>query len=223
MKKLKILVLLFFVFGLFTAFTGAVSAKEINPVDIKQKLQVNSETKGKKFTVGIMGNYYKICLNNNIASVYEDVKVLKCSNTEVVSSLGEKGIQRTKNILDSNVAGFSVNLPRGYGYTLLYALGITDNSKTNESYRETTDLSVALYSSKSDTICLTEVVDSSTYYSDIDRSKLKATLFLVGDIIKVDLTVKQYQSLWWGDQPLYTEEVTAYVICNLHDYVEYTE
>ncbi len=92
MKKLKILVLLFFVFGLFTAFTGAVSAKEINPVDIKQKLQVNSETKGKKFTVGIMGNYYKICLNNNIASVYEDVKVLKCSNTEVVSSLGEKGI-----------------------------------------------------------------------------------------------------------------------------------
>ena len=210
-------------FALFIMmFSHNAFAAEINPTDIKSKLETNSETKGKKFTVGIMGNYYKISLSNKSAYVYRNVKVLKCSNIETISSLGENGLQRTKNILASNVAGFSVNLPRRYGYTLLYALGLADDSKTGETFRETTDLYVSLYSSNSDTICLTEVVDSSTYYSNIDRSKTYATLYLVGDVIKVKLIVQQYQSWWWGDQCLYTEEVNAYVICNLHDYVEYT-
>ena len=182
-------------------------ASEIDPTAIKNKLETNMEIKGKKFQVGMMGNYYKICLHGNPAWVYEDIKIF----------------QRTKTILASNVVGFSVNLPRGYGFTLLYGMNLTDDSKTNETFRETTDLTVQLLSSTLDTIFLTEVEASSTYYSSIDRSKNKATLYLVGDVIKVNLTVKQYQSWWWGDQLLYSEEVTAYVICNLHDYVEYSD
>ncbi len=222
MKRISKYLFLLVILGLFLVFSNNVFAAEVNPNDIKSKLETNGDTKGKKFTVGVMGNYYKICLTNNQAYVYNDVKILKCSDTKVISELGENGLQRTKSILESNVAGFSVNLPRGYGYTLLYALGLTDDSKTNETFRETADLSVKLSTTSTATICLTEVVDSSTYYSDIDKSKTKATLYLVGDVIKTTLTVKQYQSWWWGDQPLYTEEVTAYVICNLHDYVEYT-
>ncbi|MDE5715460.1 MAG: hypothetical protein K2I42_04940 [Anaeroplasmataceae bacterium] len=73
------------------------------------------------------------------------------------------------------------------------------------------------------TISVKKIVDSSTYYSDIDRvNKNKATLYLKGDVIKVVLTVKQYQSWWWGDQQLTSKEVTAYVICNLYDSIEYS-
>lgn len=47
--------------------------------------------------------------------------------------MGPNGIQRTKNILNSDIVGFSVNLPRGYGYTLLYGLGLQDDSKTYDA------------------------------------------------------------------------------------------
>ncbi len=212
------------IFGIFMMMGSANTfASEIDPTAIKNKLETNTEIKGKKFQVGMMGNYYKVCLHGNPAWVYEDIKILQCSNTQRISTLGENGLQRTKTILANNVVGFSVNLPRGYGFTLLYGMNLTDDSKTNETFRETTDLTIQLLSSTLDTIFLTEVEASSTYYSSIDRSKNKATLYLVGDVIKVNLTVKQYQSWWWGDQPLYSEEVTAYVICNLHDYVEYSD
>ncbi len=222
MKRMFKYLFLLVILVLFLVCSNNVFAAEVNPNDIKSKLENNSETKGKKFKVGMMGNYYKICLTNNSAYVYRNVKILKCSDTRTISELGENGLQRTKNILESNVVGFSVNLPRGYGYTLLYALGLSDDSKTNDTFRDTTDLNVKLSNHDTPTICLTEVVDSSTYYSDIDKSQTKATLYLVGDVVEVTLTVKQYQSWWWGDQPLYSEEVTAYVICNLYDYVEYT-
>lgn len=222
MRKISKCLFLIAVLFLFLVVPNhLVASAEIDPYTIKNKLECNSETRGNKFKIGMMGNYYKICLSNKIAYVYKDVKVLRCSETEIISRLGENGIQRTKSILDSEVVGFSAGLPRGYGYTLLYALGITNADKTSDSFNQTTTLSVQLNSSY-DTIQLTEVVDSSTYFGSIDRSKTKATLYLVGDVVKVKLTVKQYQSWWWGDQSVYSEEVTAYVFCNLHDYVEYT-
>ena len=46
---------------------------------------------------------------------------------------------------------------------------------------------------------------------------------MVADVVKVKLTVKQFQIWWWGNQELFSQEVTAYVICNLHDFVEYSD
>ncbi len=109
-------------------------------------------------------------------------------------------------------------MPRGYGYTLLYGLGLVDdNDESTDNSKDYCGLNVW-----DSTIYLNDIVSSTTYYPNIDRNKRKATLYLYGDIIRVMLTVKQYQSWWWGDQPLYSEEVAAYVICNLHDVVEYS-
>lgn len=51
----------FFIFFviLFCFFISSMSvfASELNPDSIKSKLECNSEIKGKKFTVGIMGNF----------------------------------------------------------------------------------------------------------------------------------------------------------------------
>lgn len=50
---------LFFIVILFCFFISSMSvfASELNPDSIKSKLECNSEIKGKKFTVGIMGNF----------------------------------------------------------------------------------------------------------------------------------------------------------------------
>lgn len=101
-----------------------VSASVVEPSSIENKLETNSTYTGEKFRVGIMENYYKIVLSSsNNATVYNDVKILQCSDTMRVSSLSDLGIQRNRTILGSEIAGFSISLPRGYEYTLLYGLG----------------------------------------------------------------------------------------------------
>ncbi len=57
MKKIK-KIFIIVVIALFFSIIGKVNA-EVDSEAIKQKLEVNSEMKGKKFTVGVMGNYYK--------------------------------------------------------------------------------------------------------------------------------------------------------------------
>jgi len=207
---------------MFFCVSMNVSASVVVPSSIENKLETNSTYTGDKFRVGIMENYYKIVLSSsNNATVYNDVKILQCSDTMRVSSLSDLGIQRNCTILGSEIAGFSISLPRGYEYTLLYGLGLSDSTYSNDNTENTTDISVKL-SSNDYTICTSAVSSSSLFYSPINSSQTYATLFLVGDVIKTRLTVEQYQKWWWGDQKLYTEEVTAYVICNLHDYVEYS-
>ena len=101
-----------------------VSASVVEPSSIENKLETNSTYTGEKFRVGIMENYYKIVLSSsNNATVYNDVKILQCSDTMRVSSLSDLGIQRNRTILGGEIAGFSISLPRGYEYTLLYGLG----------------------------------------------------------------------------------------------------
>lgn len=216
----------FFIFSIilcmFFISSMNVSA-EVNTVDVQSKLQTNSEYIGKKFRVGMLENYYQICLSsNNSVYIYNDVKILKCSETVTISNIDNNGIRRNKYILNSEIVGFSIAIPRGYGYTLLYGMGMTNDSKTNDSNEDNTDLYVSLGGTYY-TICTTEVVNSSAYYSNIDRNHKKATLYMVADVVKVKLTVKQFQIWWWGNQELFSQEVTAYVICNLHDFVEYSD
>ena len=72
---------------------------EVNTVDVQSKLQTNSEYIGKKFRVGMLENYYQICLSsNNSVYIYNDVKILKCSETVTISNIDNNGIRRNKYI-----------------------------------------------------------------------------------------------------------------------------
>ena len=103
---------------------------------------------------------------------------------------------------------------------MLHGLGLTESANSNDKTVDTTEISV--YLEKSEYSFFTSTVSSSSlFYSNIDRTQKYATLFLAGDVIRTSVIVEQYQKWWWGDQRLYRAEVDAYVICNLHDYVEY--
>ena len=58
---------------------------------------------------------------------------------------------------------------------------------------------------------------SNYTFSSIPTGKRGAQLVLVGDVIAITITIKQYQKLWLGDNKIFEKNLNAYICCNTQE------
>ncbi|MDE7263373.1 MAG: hypothetical protein K2N64_01750 [Anaeroplasmataceae bacterium] len=100
---------------------------------------------------------------------------------------------------DNLIVGFNGEVQRGYGETLLYGLGY------ERFYDDSLDTSKNNYK---DSCVMSGII--TTFY----------TTGIVENTQMYKLTSNEYQK-WWGNQNLWTANVTAYVMCNIREEVLY--
>lgn len=213
------------IFGFAVFFTLSGKAKATSEVDqIASKMEVNAVTDGKYFKIGMMGNFYQVERKNARSKIHHNVYLTQISEDISSSEIENNLIPRKYIAKDNIIVGFNGEVQCGYGKTLLYGLGYErfyDDSldTSTKNYKDSCVMSGIIK-----TFYTTEIVENTQMYKLTTNEYQKydyVNLWLVADIIEADVTLRQYQKWWWGNQNLWTANITAYVMCNVREEVLY--
>ncbi len=179
--------------------------------------RTNATYTGKLFQVGLMGNYYKVQTlgpSNSYATHTTNVCLMNISN-EYNCNTSSMYMNHNYECNVSDFVAFDAQTTRGYEYLFMYGAGIRDNDNYTDSQTSQNSFpavygNTTLYSSD-----IVPVDDKTVLYNNLDTSYSKVVVCLFADVAKGDITCKQYQSWWWGDQEIWNLTSTAYFVSNI--------
>lgn len=216
-----VLGVLFLSFGLKVSALESTVLQKVDSQSIYQQLSFRQSFKSKKYRDGMIENYF-VVETSGVADLRKNWKVCALSDYhELYSSTPLTVNRKLKEDYPTFVAFDSTDIRDGYAYTLLNGLGLCNDENTVS--KNVTGIKF------NSTGIVTELwttalrVNHSNYtFSSIPTGKRGVQLVLVGDVIAITITIKQYQKLWLGDNKIFEKNLNAYICCNTQE-VEWYE
>ncbi len=225
MKKFSLVVLfigiLFLSFGVKAKELDSIIKGQVDSQDIYYQLSFKKSYKSKNYKSGIIDNYL-VVETSGVADLRKNQKI--CALTDYYEIYSSTPFTVNKNITEKYptfIAFNEANIKDGYMYTLFNGLGLCNDENTTSTNKDGRSFHHIGVYPELWTTCLAENYASHTF-DNIPIGKKGVQLMLMGDIVVTNITIKQYQKLWFGDDRLEMKTVTAYICCNVKgvDYYE---